>query len=56
MDENTELEEGEACHYKDGDDNNDLDSLSYIVRVLLDFNLNQVQVFLFEFGLVSLLV
>lgn len=31
MDDNTELEEGEACYYKDDDDDNiDLDSLSYI--------------------------
>ena len=44
MDDNTELEEGEACYYKDDDDDNiDLDSLSYIVRVF----------FTFEFALVS---
>lgn len=31
MDDNTELEEGEACYYKDDDDDKlDLDSLSYI--------------------------
>ncbi|KAI9123074.1 hypothetical protein K1719_005963 [Acacia pycnantha] len=30
MEENTELEEGEACYNKDRDDNIDLDSLSYI--------------------------
>lgn len=33
-DNNTELEEGEASYYKDDDEDNiDLDSLSYIVRL-----------------------
>ena len=34
MDENSELEEGEACYYKDDDDNINPDTaFSYIVRV-----------------------
>jgi len=47
MDDNTELEEGEACYYKDDDDDNiDLDSLSYIVRVFSHLNLLWLVVFM----------
>lgn len=45
-DNNTELEEGEACYYKDDDDDsNDLDSLSYIVRAYSNIVLNKFYVF-----------
>lgn len=38
MEENSELEEGEACYYKDDDENIDPDiDLSYIVRVFFCF-------------------
>lgn len=47
MDDNTELEEGEACYYKDDDDDKlDLDSLSYIVRVFSHLNLLWLVVFM----------
>lgn len=38
MEENTELEEGEACYHDDDDDKgiNYLDSLSYFVRTYLN--------------------
>lgn len=38
MEDNSELEEGEACYYKDDDENIDPDiDLSYIVRVSICF-------------------
>lgn len=36
MEENTELEEGEACFNKDCGDSIDMDSLSYFVRAILE--------------------
>lgn len=46
MEDNTELEEGEACYYKDDDeDNTDLDSLSYIVRDYSNIVLNKFYLF-----------
>lgn len=44
MEEDTELEEGEACFYKDDDNDNDLESLSYIVRVYLNLILSKFKI------------
>lgn len=46
MEEDNELEEGEACYYKDDDNHIDLDSLSYIVRAYLNLLLTK-----FEFSI-----
>jgi hypothetical protein len=51
MDDIFELEEGEACYYKDDDDDNfDIDSLSYIVRVCFNIVVTFSQLNLLSFS------